>query len=101
MRAKAAGEERKGVSFLHKNQLPGKKVFEIDQLWIIGDDDIGRLFKGQEDIQSKALLTPSTLLRCVHEAVTTAGNHHETCLRHTLGKRFGEPIGRMRGLRPR
>ena len=54
---KPPGRSAKGVGFLYKNQLSGKKVFEIDQLWIIGDNDIGRLFKGQEDIQSKALLT--------------------------------------------
>ena len=83
------------MGFLHKNQLPGKKVFEIYQLWIIGDDSIGRLLEGQEDIQSEAVLTPSTLLRRVHEAVTTTGDDHKTCLYHTLGKRFGEPIGGM------
>src|SRR5215475_12505838 len=62
------------MCFLYKNELPGKKVFEIDQLWIISDDNIGGLFKGQQDIQSKALLTPSPLLRRMHKAVTTAGN---------------------------
>ena len=50
MRAKASREQGKGVRLFHKDQLPHKEIFKVNQLRVVEDYLIGRLLKGQEDI---------------------------------------------------
>ena len=37
----------------HENQFPGEKVFEVDQLRIVGDERIGGLLEWEANGQSK------------------------------------------------
>src|SRR5262249_13078174 len=78
-----------------------EEVFKIDQLRIVEDHLIGRLLKGKEDVQSKAVLTPSALLRGAHDASARPCDHHEAGLDHTPCKSLSQPIGRSARQGPR
>src|SRR5689334_4292724 len=76
-RTKAAGEQRKRMRFLNEIQFAGEKIMEIDELPVSFNRQIGTLFKGQPDIQSKAHVPSRAALGRTHDSVAPAGNDHE------------------------
>ena len=76
-RAKPAGEQRDGVGVPDEDQLAGKEILEGDQLLVLANDRVGRLFPGQTDVGAKALLRAGALVSGLHDARARAGNDHE------------------------
>lgn len=69
MRPETAWEQGNGVGLFLKDEFAGKKVFERDELRVIGDRGIRALFEGEHNIDPEAVLAPGALLAGAHDPV--------------------------------
>ena len=89
VRAEPAGEEGKGVGFLHEVEFAGEEVTEVDEFGVAGDPFVGPLLERQADVQAEAFFRARAFLRRAHDAVAAAGNDHPVVLDHAAGKLAG------------
>src|SRR6185369_7908833 len=77
-RAEPTGEQDNGVGVPDENQFAREKIFEGDELFILGDDGVRALFPRQADVDAKTVLQPRPFVAGLHDARTRAGDDHES-----------------------
>ena len=85
-RAKPAGEQHDGVRVPDENQFAREKVFEGDELFVLGDDRIGALLPRQADVGAETVFRPGALVAGLHDARPGAGDDHEAGLRQSCAR---------------
>ena len=80
-RAEAAGEQRQRVGMADERELAREKIFEGDELLVLRDHGIGRLFPRQPDVRAEAALRPRALVARLHDAAARARDDHEARVR--------------------
>ena len=78
VRSKSAWEEGEGTGLLGEVQLAGKKIIEVDELWVAVNGGVGGLLEWEADIQSEALFCSGSGLGGAHDAIATACDEHVT-----------------------
>lgn len=76
--SKSAWEEGEGTGLLGEVQLAGKKIIEVDELWVAVNGGVGGLLEWEPDIQSEALFCSGSGLGGAHDAIATACDEHVT-----------------------
>lgn|GEM_PF-4137428 len=92
--AETPGAGHDGVHFLDEHQFAGEEVFEADKFGVAGDDGVGLLLEGQEDIEPHGHITPGTPVSGFHDAGPGTGDDHPAFLGHASPELFsGVPCG--------
>ena len=99
VRSKSAWEEGEGTGLLGEVQLAGKKIIEVDELWVAMDGRVGRLFEWEPDIESETLLGPCPRLGGAHDAIATACDEHVAGFDDFFPEGEGLPILGLGGFR--
>ena len=81
--AEPAGEQHHPVHFLDEHQLAGEEVLEVDQLAVAGDDRVGLLFEGEQDVGAHGPCSAAALVGSFHDAAACSGQHHPALLGHS------------------
>ena len=76
-RAEAAGEQHNRVRVADENEFAGEKIFEGDELLVLGDDRVGALFPRQADVHAETVFRPGAFVAGLHDAGPGAGDDHE------------------------
>ncbi len=99
MRSKSAREESKGTGLLGEVQLAGKKIIEVDELWVAMDGRVGRLFEREPNIESETFLGTGSSLGGAHDAIATACDEHVAGFDNFFPEGEGLPILGLGGFR--
>ena len=100
-RAEPAGEQHDGVRMPDEHEFAGEKIFERDELFVLGDDRIGALLPRQADVDAETVFRPGAFVSGLHDARPGAGDDHETGLRNFAPELDGLLIFHLVRLRPR
>ncbi len=95
MRSEATREQCNSVRLFLKDEFAGEKVFERDELGVIGDDRIRALLEGQHNIDPEAVLAAGALLARAHDPVGAPGNDHKPFPDDLTGKLEGHLVVRI------
>src|SRR6188508_1313114 len=84
MSAEAAGKNNHSVGFFDEHELAGKEKMKVHQLRIVTNERIGVLYRGKTDIDAEALLPTRTFVPGLHDARSSARDHHQPRFRQLL-----------------
>ena len=87
------------MRLLDQHQLPGEEVPHLDQLGVLGDEDVGALFVGQPDVDAEGVLAAGPFEAGRHDPRTRPGHHHPIRLGQLAGQVAGEDVDRVFGQR--
>ena len=100
-RAEPAGQQADRVGLFHEHQFAREKVFHVHQLGVAGDDLVGRLLEGEQDVQPHRIFPSRPHVSRLHDAARRARENEPMAGGHCAAELDGHAVGGMIGRRPR